>query len=649
MKNFLFFLLMLVATLAPAQNYPPFSRGVNLTSWFQVSDIQHMTFGKYDETDFANIKSLGADVVRLPVDLKGMIGPAPDYTVNPVFFLFMDQTVAWAEKNGLHLILDNHNFDPSIPTAPTVATWLIPAWKQIATHYQGKYPNLSFEILNEPHAITAAIWNPIQTATINAIRAIDKDRWIIAGPVDYNSYSQLASLPVVTDKKIIYTFHFYDPFLLTHQGASWTDPSLESLQGIPYPYDAARMPVLPAVYKGTWIENTFNNYKNEGNDTWVRNVLNAPANFRKSRKMPLFCGEFGVYGRYSPTEDRARWYETVSKKLEADSIAWTIWDYQGEFGLFVPKSSERFFSDLNLPVVAALGFTAPTQLPWVRKPDSAGISIYSDWIKKGFTNASYTNAGSITIHEPDPAGESGFAIKFSNGEQYSQVVFKSPDRRDLSKLRTSGYWLEFKVRGTSGVNQIEVRFLDSKTGTADHPWRSRVTLNSTKVTWNDTWQTVKFPLSSFVESGSWDGSWFDPKGLFDWKDVERLEFVAENQALTGQTLYLDDIKITNGTGVSVSEPAQVPNGLQIVNTWPNPFNPEVSVQIRNGNKEMLTLVVFTVLGQIVRQVELPSGKENQIVSWDGKTASGIPASSGTYLLKVMGKTSSVTTRVILMK
>ena len=34
---------------------------------------------------------------------------------------------------------------------------------------------------------------------------------------------------------MIYTFHDYEPFPFTHQGATWTDPAVAPLRDVPYP------------------------------------------------------------------------------------------------------------------------------------------------------------------------------------------------------------------------------------------------------------------------------------------------------------------------------------------------------------------------------------------------------------------------------
>ena len=110
--------LLLVLSLAAQQ--APFSRGVNLTNWFQAGSAQEIQFSKYTYEDFQQIQSLGCDVIRLPINLHFMTDGAPDYNLDPLFLTFLDQAVDWAEDLGIHLILDNHTFDPAEDTDPNI-------------------------------------------------------------------------------------------------------------------------------------------------------------------------------------------------------------------------------------------------------------------------------------------------------------------------------------------------------------------------------------------------------------------------------------------------------------------------------------------------------------------------------------------------
>jgi endoglucanase len=99
MKKFAFLLTFLFTIISTNETFSqaPFSRGVNLTGWFQTSSTRQIQFTKYTKKDFQNIKNLDCDVIRLPINLFYMTNGNPDYTIDPLLFDFLDQAVNWAE------------------------------------------------------------------------------------------------------------------------------------------------------------------------------------------------------------------------------------------------------------------------------------------------------------------------------------------------------------------------------------------------------------------------------------------------------------------------------------------------------------------------------------------------------------------------
>ncbi len=312
----------------------PFSKGVNLTSWFQVEDSRQIQFTKYTQDDFLKIQSLGFDVIRLPINLHHMTYGAPDYLLDTLFLEFLDQVVSWAEELELHLILDNHTFNPDVDTDPNIGNILKPVWRHMAEHFAQRTDYIYFEILNEPHGISDELWNTIQKSVVEEIRSVDTTHYIIIGPAGWNSYHNLSAMPLYEDDRLIYTFHFYDPFLFTHQGASWVTPSMIDVENIPFPYVVDQMPAQPAGLEGTWIGNLYDNYGNDGTISKVQELIDIAVQFKTQRGAPIFCGEFGVYQPNSIEDHRVTWYEAVREYLELHQIAWTMWDYHGGFGLF---------------------------------------------------------------------------------------------------------------------------------------------------------------------------------------------------------------------------------------------------------------------------------------------------------------------------
>jgi endoglucanase len=589
-------IIVLVFILSSLHAQTPFSKGVNLTNWFQTGSARQIQFTKYTKQDLIRIKSLGCDVIRLPINLHFMTNGSPDYVIDPLFFDFLDQVVDWAEELQIHLLLDNHSFDPNVDTQPSIETVLLKVWPQMAAHYKNRSNFVYYEILNEPHGITTATWCQIQQKVIDAIRAIDIKHTIVVGPSGYNSYGELANMPVYTDTNLIYTFHFYDPFMFTHQGATWTS-YMQDVFGVPFPYDAARMPPIPASAKGTWVESSLNNYKNDGTVAKVKQLLDVAVNFKTSRNVKLFCGEFGVYIPNSPQADRVYWYDVVRKYLEEKGITWTTWDYQGGFGLFKKGSNELFDYDLDTEILKSLNFTVPAQSIFVITPETKPFDIYTDYIAPSVFESGSSGNGTIDYYSSD-AQTSKYSIYWTGSNQYSGPAFDFKPDKDFSQLFAGNYELDFWVKGDTPGTKFQIRFVDSKsTFTGDHPWRISYDIDQTKVTWNGTWQQLKIPLKSFRETGSWDGSWFNPEGKFDWKAVDRLEIIAESNALGTQKIWFDEMKI-NGTPITSTEEELGASGFN-AKAYPNPFTDKTTIEYDLPESGIVDVAIFDLTGQKV--------------------------------------------------
>ncbi|KAB2925280.1 MAG: cellulase family glycosylhydrolase [Bacteroidetes bacterium] len=636
-------LLLLTAALctAHAQN-APFSRGVNLTNWFQEASPRQIQFSKYTKKDFADIKALGCDVIRLPVNLHAMTSGAPLYTPDPLFLGMLDQAVNWAEELGLHIIIDNHTFDPAVDTPVNIYTVLVPVWKQMAAHLKGRSTLVHYEVLNEPHGINEHLWNTIQKMVIDTIRSVDTKHTIIVGPANWNALSSLAGMPAYADTNLIYTFHFYDPFLFTHQGASWASPSLVPLAGMPFPYDAARMPALPDTLKGTWIQDSYNGYAVTGTNAAVTSTLDDAAAFRTARNVPLLCGELGVFIPNSPDSDRVRWYGLVRSRLEQHGIAWTMWDYQGGFGLFRNGTAEQFEHDVNVPLVSALGLTVPPQTPYVKRPDSVSVVLYDDYA--GPRLRTYFDGAYADLYSTQAPHRGTYALRFGDAPQYTAVQFKFVPEKDLSRLRATGATLKLHLRSSSPNLAFDLRFVDTKTGPADRPWRMRKTISSATVPWDGQWHELSIPLGSFTEHGAWDNGWYDPVGEFDWTSVSHFEIVSEQSSLAGKTVFFDDVYIYPNFPGSVAD-ASLPSAFALFQNHPNPFNPVTTIAYSVPHDGAVTLTVYDLLGREVSVLFSGFARAgHHTASFDASHLS-----SGVYLYRLTSGSFSAARKMVLQR
>jgi len=615
----------------------PFSRGVNLTGWFQADNPGQIQLTKYSRQDLINIKSLGCDVIRLPVNLHSMTLGDPSNTLDPLFVKFLDSVIDLCEELNIYLILDNHSFDPVIDTSPDVGSILKAIWSQIAMHLKDRTDLILFEILNEPHGITTSRWGAIQGEVIAEIRAIDTKHTIIVGGSGYNSYDELKNLPVYTDANLLYTFHFYDPFVFTHQGASWTTPSMEPLAGVPFPFDQAEMPACPASLKGTWIESNLNNYPSDGTVARVQQLIDIAVNFRDSRNVNIFCGEFGVYIPNSGNTDRSYWYNAVRQYLDEKNIPWTIWDYQGGFGLFNKNSNELFDHDLNITLLQSLGLNIPPQTPFVITPETNGFLIYSDFICDQISDGSY-GTGKINFYSTDLPNNGIYNLLWQDFGQYNAIVFRFKPFKDLSKLAAGGYAVDFMVRGNKPDIKFDIRFVDTKTDEQDHPWRMGITIDGTVAEWDRKWHHVHIPLSDLYEKGSWDNnSWYDPEGKFDWSAVERFEISSEFPVSSGQYVWFDNIHVTNldtaqvreDRVVNVSEVSE--QALPSLMIAPNPVRGHATVAYELAGEDHVDLSIFSLTGlKILTLDKGVRGPGLAILTWNGCIDPGKRIGQGMY-------------------
>jgi len=651
-KNLL--LIIIVFWVSSSYSQAPFSRGVNLTGWFQGNNPGQIQFTKFTKKDILQIKSLGCDVIRLPVNMHSMTSGTPSYILDPLYLSFQDSVVTWCEQLHVYLILDNHSFDPNVNTSSGIEDILIKVWSQLASHYKDRSDYLLYEILNEPHGISTTVWGTIQNQVINAIRAKDTRHTIVVGGSGFNSYTELKNLPVYSDPKLLYTFHFYDPFVFTHEGATWVSPSMAALSSVPFPFDASRMPACPADLKGTWVESSLNGYSGEGTVIHVKQLIDNAIAFKNSRNVNIFCGEFGVYIPNSINDDRAYWYGIVKQYLEDNNIPWTTWDYKGGFGLFNKGSNELFDHDLNVPLLQSLGLIVPSQTPFSILPDTTAVSLYSDFIGTNINDGSYSS-GPINFYSTDLPNNGEYCLYWNGFKQYNAITFDFSPYKDLSKLFSGSYAIDFMIRGNFPGIKFDIRFVDTKTQTTgDHPWRMGATIDGSSAPWDMKWHHVHIPLTSFTERGSWDNNtWYNAEGKFDWKAVDKFEISTEYPCTATEKLWFDNIYITNldtaivrQTGV-LSVEKNIDKSLFQMKVAPNPMKSSATISYNIPSESHISVCIYSIEGYKIRTIldeTIPPGSYS--IYWDGSSDSGVPVRAGLYLCVLKAPGNFVTCKIV---
>jgi endoglucanase len=639
-----------------------FNKGVNLTGWFQTSNSHQIQLTKYTKRDFENIKSLGCDVIRLPINLFYMAGGQPEYKLDTLFLQFLDQAVNWAEETQIHLIIDNHSTDDIASRNPALESIITKVWKQMADHYKNRSEYIVYEIMNEPNGITTQVWGNIQQKAIDAIRSVDATHTIIVGASGYNTYKELNLLPQYTDSKLIYTFHFYDPFIFTHQGASWPSPSMANLKNVPYPYLAGSMPALPSELIGTWIQNSYNNYNVEGTQNKIKELIDIAVAFKSARNANLYCGEFGVYIPNSPNNDRVLWYNHVRSYLEEKGISWTTWDYQGTFGLFEKGTNELFDYDINIPLIQALGLVNPEQKVLQIVSDSVGLNIYTDYIGENIIESSNAIGGFIDFYSDKKPNNEKYCISWTGSARYSTIGFNFVPDKNFSRLNAENYALSFLVRGNSPGTNIEIRFIDSKTiDPNDHPWRMNYTISDNIAQWDGRWHKVYIPLSNFIDQGSWDNNtWYNPIGAFDWKAVDKLEIVTDQGSLQNKTFWFDNICISNMDTAQVFENSIYLSAKNDLSTqtesltncyiYPNPASEKATITYSLKDQANVEISIYNLSGQKVKSMlNRKQSAGDYKLDWNLKNEDGFKVNEGLYLCRISISNKMITSKILVSK
>lgn len=315
------------------------NRGYNITNWLEQKRFDGFTYGE----DFVNkLAAAGFKALRLPIDLDLYItgtsgsGDTLDVTVHDDLFTVLDSFVDWTAKAGISLTIDYHQYDLSLNKAdPDSLTKAVLLWGKVAAHLASNpREDLFYELLNEPELsfggtpLTQDEWTAFAERMIAAIRASDTTRTIIFGDVQWYGIVPLSNRKPLSDGNVIYAIHTYEPFIFTHQGASWVN--MASTHDIPYPYSADRWSPYFADLgfnssMEAWILSAARNYYQTGNRQSLHNQVVVAKRWAVTNNVPVICNEFGAYDGSSQLADRARYLTDAVSIFEELEIPWQQW------------------------------------------------------------------------------------------------------------------------------------------------------------------------------------------------------------------------------------------------------------------------------------------------------------------------------------
>jgi endoglucanase len=377
-------------------------RAINVAQWFtwpryETSPASGILWPPYKDTprppnerELADLKRKGFDTIRLPVD------PAPfivfDGERREAVYKMLFAAIGKIRGAGLQVIVDLHpNSRHKVwgqhavaagPDVPAFVSYLRVV-EEMARRLDRHADYAALELINEPRVKCTGVeqerWQIMSKRLVDSARSASKRLWLVLTGACVSSLEGLLALDPsrFSDDKLIYTFHFYDPFSFTHQGASfipWPDKYLDEV-----PWPANRRPIetplalierrvaaTPNLDGAAQLKaisgaraNLLKYYRSNAGAELIRERFQRVATWARTNNIPtgrVFVGEFGVIRKGSGAagalcEDRMQWLHDIRSISEDLGFSWAYFNYDGAFAI-VRSDTDR---TLDPDILASLG------------------------------------------------------------------------------------------------------------------------------------------------------------------------------------------------------------------------------------------------------------------------------------------------------
>jgi aryl-phospho-beta-D-glucosidase BglC (GH1 family) len=241
-------------------------RGFNLLNMFIKGSSDDRPF---NEKDFQTISEWGFNFVRIPMDYRILIRGNDWNDINENAVERLDRAIEYGMKYNIHVCINLHRAPGYTVATPRETTDLwtqkepqeafARMWGYFAERYKKiASEHLSFNLVNEPPNMDEAEYAAVMKKAVDAIRAKDPNRMIIADGREY------ASRPsgIIRELGLVQATRGYYPNTVSHYRAEWIEgssnypaPVWPSVSVPKYLYALAKNDVPRSMYR---IEHDFN-------------------------------------------------------------------------------------------------------------------------------------------------------------------------------------------------------------------------------------------------------------------------------------------------------------------------------------------------------------------------------------------------------
>ncbi|MCC6142472.1 MAG: cellulase family glycosylhydrolase, partial [Candidatus Hydrogenedentes bacterium] len=298
--------------VVPSHSRLPRWRGFNLLDKFGWGQN-----GRFQEEDFAWMAEWGFDFVRLPMSYTNWIKDGNWREFREDVFQEIDAAVDLGKRYGIHVCINFHRAPGYCVGDPQEATNLWKDeeplevcalhWAHFADRYAGiPSSRVSFDLVNEPAHVSNADYARVAQRLVEAIRAKDPNRLIIADGNFWGREPVQQLIPL----QVAQSTRGYDPMQLTHYKAGWVEGADE------YP-----LPEWPLTI---------------GNVTWDKAYLREnriePWKKLAAAGVGVHVGEWGCFNQ-TPHEVALAWMKDQLELWQEAGFGWALWNFRGSIGV----------------------------------------------------------------------------------------------------------------------------------------------------------------------------------------------------------------------------------------------------------------------------------------------------------------------------
>lgn len=206
----------------------------------------------------------------------------------------LDSAIPLARKYHIRLLIDMHvapgDGHGQFSFTPEKQQLLTDVWQEIAAKYHAEPVIWGYDLLNEPsetnyvYSVVGSLdWNRWAEKIARAIRKVDPDKPIIVESASAGNVLGFEYLHPIDVPNVIYSFHFYNPQVYTHQNVGGKTGAIS----------------YPGMVQGKFHDREA-----------LEKIMRPAIEFQKQYRVPIYVGEFSA----------VRWAPGAEKYLE-DCIA----------------------------------------------------------------------------------------------------------------------------------------------------------------------------------------------------------------------------------------------------------------------------------------------------------------------------------------